>query len=141
MAVVLSDPALYVFTGGGPPTVNDLSLRYARQVVGHSPDGQQQWLNFIVRRCADAAPIGYVQATVDGGRADIAWVIGTPFQRQGYAQEAAQLLVDTLQALGIFELSAHIHPDHLASATVATTLGMIRTDTIEDGEHVWVLAG
>ncbi len=64
MVAVLSDPSLYEFTGGTPPTLEELTARYARQAVGHSPDGTEQWLNWVV--LLDSAPVGYVQATVVG---------------------------------------------------------------------------
>ena len=73
MVSVLSDPSLYEFTGGTPPTLEELTDRYTRQAVGHSPDGTEQWLNWVV--LLDSAPVGYVQATVVGDSAEIAWVI------------------------------------------------------------------
>jgi len=34
MVSVLADPSLYLFTGGTPPTLEELTARYARQAVG-----------------------------------------------------------------------------------------------------------
>ena len=72
-------------TGGEPPTVAALQARYVAQVTGGSPDGSETWHNWIVRLRAGDVAVGYVQATVtDGGRvADVAWVIGTPWQGRG----------------------------------------------------------
>ena len=68
MVAVLADPSIYEFTGGSPPTLSELTARYARQAVGHSPDGSEQWLNWVVAARL-TTPVGYVQATVvgDGG--------------------------------------------------------------------------
>lgn len=139
MAVVLSEPALYGFTGGEPPDVATLRDRYARLVVGRSSEGYQTWHNWIVRIAADGSAIGTVQATVAAAEpmAEIAWVIGVPWQGRGYASEAATALMAWLQAGGIATVIAHIRPDHVASASVARRAGLHPTEELEDGERVW----
>jgi broad specificity phosphatase PhoE/RimJ/RimL family protein N-acetyltransferase len=139
MVEVLADPALYVFVGGEPPSLDALRVRYARLVVGHSPDGEQEWLNWIVRDSGGHA-VGTVQATVvDGGRrAEIAWVIGTPWQGRGYASEAAEALVGWLGARGARRVDAHVHPGHHASIRVAARTGLRPTDQFDDGERLYV---
>ena len=136
MVAVLSDPSLYEFTGGTPPTLEELTARYARQTVGHSPDGSEQWLNWVV--LLDSTPVGYVQATVVGDSAEIAWVISPSVQGRGLATEAARAMVGLLTAAGVRRLVAHVHPDHAASARVAERLGLRPTDVVEDGEVRWV---
>ena len=97
MAPLLDDPGLHAFIGGQPAGLRELQERYRRQLVGHSPDGSQHWLNWVLRRREDGAAAGTVQATVteeqDGPVAEVAWVVAAPFQSRGYAQEAAQLMV------------------------------------------------
>ncbi len=134
MTEVLSDPALYSFTGGEPPSVAALEARYRRQLAGPGrPD--EQWLNWVIKY--DDTLIGYVQATVIDGTAEIAWVIGTAWQGRGFAKEAAQGLVTWLRAQKIGRIIAHVHPDHTASAAVAAAIGLARTDVLEDGEYLW----
>lgn len=139
MVDVLADPDLYRFTGGTPPTLADLERRYRAQVTGRSPDGTETWRNWIVRRIDGDVAIGFVQATLtDAGRtADVAWTIGGPWQRQGYATEAARALVARLVADGTETITAHVHPDHVASGRVAGASGLIATDEVEGGEQVW----
>jgi len=139
MAVVLADPALYGFTGGEPPDEASLRDRYRRLGVGRSADGSQLWHNWIVRLAADGTAIGTVQATVAAAEphAEIAWVIGVPWQGHGYAAEAATALAAWLEASGISTVIAHIHPDHDASGAVARRAGLEPTDELEDGERVW----
>ena len=141
MVAVLADPELYAFTGGQPPGRDELRERYERQSVGRSADGTEVWHNWIVRRRAEGDAIGFVQATiVDAGRsADVAWLIGVPWQGHGFAAEAARAMVDWLQVAGTSVITAHIHPDHHASAAVAARCGLEPTDRIEDGEVVWQL--
>ncbi|MGZ0147615.1 GNAT family N-acetyltransferase [Kribbella sp. WER1] len=137
MADVLSDPALYAFTGGEPPTVAELEARYRRQLAGPDRD-DEQWLNWVVRY--DDRLIGYVQATITGRTAEIAWVIGTAWQGRGFAKEAAQGLFTWLRAGKAYRILAHIHPEHTASAAVAAAIGLARTDVHEDGEDLWSTA-
>ena len=136
MVGVLSDPSLYEFTGGTPPTLEELTARYARQAVGHSADGTEQWLNWVV--LLDSTPVGFVQATVVDDSAEIAWVISPSVQGRGLATEAARAMSELLSAAGVRRLVAHVHPDHAASARVAERLGLRRTDVVEDGEIRWV---
>ena len=134
MAKVLSDPDLYAFTGGEPPTVDALEARYRRQLAGPGR-ADEHWLNWVVQH--DDALIGFVQATITGSTAEIAWVIGTPWQGHGYAKEAGQGLVAWLDAQGIERIVAHVHPDHTASAAVTAAAGLHRTDELDDGEYLW----
>jgi RimJ/RimL family protein N-acetyltransferase len=141
LAVLLDDPALHTFTGGLPASAADLRDRFRRQVVGHSPDGREGWLNWVVRVAESDEPVGTVQATLtlddEEAVAELAWVTAGPHQRQGYATEAAAALVGWLTEQGVTGLVAHVHPEHLASASVARTLGLHPTDRRVDGEVRW----
>lgn len=140
MVPVLADPLLYRFTGGSPPALAELEERYRHQVAG-SPDGREGWHNWLVRRAIDGRAVGFVQATVTGvvgaESAALAWVIGTDFQGQGYAREAAALLVDRLTAWGVTSYTADIHPDHAASQAVARSIGLDPTAQSVNGEVRW----
>jgi RimJ/RimL family protein N-acetyltransferase len=137
MAKVLADPELYAFTGGEPPTQAALTERYRRQVAGPGrPD--ESWLNWVISSTAEDELAGYVQATVIGDEAEIAWVLGTLWQGHGYAKEAAIGLVAWLDAHGVRRIVAHVHPDHNASAAVAAAAGLTKTAQLNDGERLWV---
>jgi RimJ/RimL family protein N-acetyltransferase len=140
MVHVLADPALYEHTGGTSPTVPELQARYARQVRGVSADETELWFNWIVRAAGDA--VGHVQVTLDrsSGTADLAWLVGTAFQRRGYASEAAGAVREWLSARSdVRRITAHIAPANIASAGVARRLGMTATEHAEEGELVWEL--
>jgi len=140
MARVLGDERLHEFIGGEPDTITGLRERYARLVAG-SPDADEVWLNWIVRRRSDAQPVGTVQATVTVSEgestANIAWVIGVDWQKRGFASEAARALVGWLRQHCADHVVAHIHPDHQTSAAVASRAGLRPTDEQADGERVW----
>ncbi|MGW6567276.1 GNAT family N-acetyltransferase [Streptomyces sp. NPDC054975] len=140
MARVLADPALYSFIGGEPPTVATLRARYERQTAG-SPEAGVSWCNWVVREREEGCLVGTVQATVrDDGSAEVAWVVGTPWQGRGFAREAVRELVGWLTTHArVGTVVAHVHPDHAASAAVATAAGLTPTDTWHDGEVRWRL--
>ncbi len=137
MVEVLGDPALYTFTGGERPTLDVLTARYASQLAGSNrPD--EAWHNWIVRLQPDDVPVGFMQATVVGPTAEIAWVIGTHWQRRGLAREAVRAMAGWLRAQGTQRLTAHIHPEHVASERVAAAVGLTVTDEVDaDGERLW----
>jgi RimJ/RimL family protein N-acetyltransferase len=139
MTPLLDDPALHAYVGGTPLSREELRERYARQARGRSPDGRERWLNWIVRERASGAAVGYVQATVDDDAhsAEIAWVIGSEFQGNRYAVEAAAAMVAWLAEDGIRVIAAHIRPGHTASAGVARAVGLTATSVIVDGEVRW----
>lgn len=146
MAGVLADPALHAFIGGEPDAPEALRARYRRLVAG-SPDPAVSWLNWVVRLREEGCLVGTVQATVapapapapapGGLAAEVAWVVGVPWQGRGIATEAARALVDWLVSRSVREVVAHIHPDHGASAAVATAAGLAPTGTWHDGEIRW----
>ena len=142
MVEVLADPALHEFTGGKPATLDELRDRYRSWVDGSGRD-TERWLNWIVRRGSDNAAIGTVQATVMSADripvAFVAWTVGVSWQRRGYATEATTALVQWLADRGVGPIVAHIHPDHVASASVAIRAGLRPTAGVVDGEVVWCL--
>ncbi|MCP3801736.1 GNAT family N-acetyltransferase [Allokutzneria sp. A3M-2-11 16] len=137
MAEVLSDPTLHEFIGGEPATVEQLRRRYEKQAAG-SPDPAVTWVNLVIRLRAENCLAGYVQATVAHRSAEIAWVVGTPWQGRGIASESARALTDWLRSTGVNEIVAHVHPEHAASGAVAAAAGLTQTDTVVDGELRWL---
>lgn len=139
MVEVLGDPALYEFTGGESPTLGELTARYAHQIGGASPDGAEEWRNWIVGSVATTQAIGYVQATIRRTQrsADLAWVIGTRWWGRGYATEAASAVVELLRKDDVAHFTARISPGHGASERVARKVGLLPTTELIDGEVVY----
>jgi len=139
MATVLGDPALHAFIGGEPLDAQALRSRFERLAIGRSEDGREVWHNWIVRRLDTDEAVGTVQATAVPGAAsaEIAWVIGVPWQGSGYASEAARALVEWLATTGMTTIETHIHPRHAASEKVAQRAGLTRTDELVTGERIW----
>jgi RimJ/RimL family protein N-acetyltransferase len=138
---VFDDPALGRWTGDSPPAdVEALRRRFAAWRAGPSQDSPERWLNWAMRRRADGRAVGHLQTTVVGDTASVAWVVGTAFQGQGFATEAARAVVAWLRETGIVAIEASIHPGNVASQVVASRAGLHPTDRIDDGEVVWSAA-
>ncbi|MCM3520336.1 GNAT family N-acetyltransferase [Curtobacterium sp. P97] len=141
MVDVLAPVELYHFTGGGPPSLEELRARYTRQVRGRSQDGTAGWLNWIIRPRQGRAPIGFVQATLHRTAqvttADLAWLVTPSAQGHGFATESAERAATWLRSVDVRELRARIHPEHGASARVALRIVMHPTITRCDGEVLW----
>ena len=142
MAVVLVDPALHEFTGGQPASLDELRTRFEAFVHG-SGLPTELWLNWIVSRHSDGAAVGTVQATImdpdDEAEAMVAWTVGSPWQRNGYASEAVAGLVQWLTTHGVASVVAYVHADHAISAAVAARAGLRQTSEVVDEEAVWRL--
>jgi ribosomal-protein-alanine N-acetyltransferase len=122
---VLDDPELYVFIDAkGPASEAALAERLHRLEGRRSPDGTEQWLNWVVRTGAGEV-VGYVQATVrPGNEAEIAYVVGRRFWRRGYAANACRLMLSELRdAYGVQRIVATLDPRNSASVMLLAKLG------------------
>ena len=137
MVSVLADVSLYEFTGGGPPTLGELATRYRQQTAGSGTPGEH-WCNWIIRVGSHERAVGFVQATIVGDLADLAWVVAAHEQGRGFASEAVTALRDWLAANNVRRIEAHIHPRHEASQAVAERIGMVRSGECDDeDEEIW----
>ena len=137
---LLKDPGIHVFTGGQPPaSADDVRAKIRRRESRQSPEGDELWLNWTLRLKDDRTVVGYVQAGVTEGQADMAWVIGGAFQRQGFGSEASRRVLRWLwHHLQLQEVRAKIHPEHIASRRVARSVGLRPTgERTDEGEDVW----
>jgi RimJ/RimL family protein N-acetyltransferase len=124
MFVVLSDPAIYEHENEPPPSLEWLRARFTKLESRRSPDGKQQWLNWVIR-LPTAALIGYVQATVHAdGRAAIAYELSSAYWGRGLGRQAVQAMVDELvERYQIRSLSAVLKRDNLRSLRLLERLG------------------
>jgi len=96
MFVVLSDPAIYEHENEPPPSLEWLRTRFARLESRRSSDGQEQWLNWVIR-LPTSELVGYVQATVrPDGRAAIAYELSSAYWGRGLARQAVQAMISEL---------------------------------------------
>jgi periplasmic divalent cation tolerance protein len=144
LASIFADERLYAFTGEQPATVEQLRAILARLAEARAADAAAQ-LNWVVRRLADQKAVGMLQAVFSNGirAAEIAWLVGVPWQGQGIASEAATAVVAWLETHGVEFITAWIRPDHHASESVAARAGLTATgetrttDKHEHPEQLW----
>jgi RimJ/RimL family protein N-acetyltransferase len=96
MFLVLSDPAIYEFERVPPPSVERLAAGYRLRESRTSPDGREQWLNWVVR-LPNTELAGYVQATVLGsGASYVAYEFASKHWRQGIASASVSAMLEEL---------------------------------------------
>ena len=136
---VFGDERLYGFLASRATTTEELRAQFARLADDRLADteGTAQ-RNWTVRRRGDGRAVGMLQAAFsDQGRAaEIAWAVGVAWQGQGIASEAARAVVGWLERRGVAIITAHIHPDHHASATVAARAGLPPTGQYRDHDGI-----
>jgi RimJ/RimL family protein N-acetyltransferase len=119
---------MYTFIPQDPPeSLEVLAARYRFLEGRQSPDGSEQWLNWAVRLKSSRACIGYVQITLTPDRrAQLAYDIGVPYWRQGYATEACARVIKALFAEGVVEVWAELDSRNTASMRLLEQLGFER---------------
>ena len=100
MFALLSDPAIYEYENEPPASLDWLRTRFTKLETRLSADGQEQWLNWVIR-LPDGRLAGYVQATIespvdDHHHALIAYVLASDYWGQNLAFAATQLMIAEL---------------------------------------------
>ncbi len=124
MFTLLCDPAIYQYENEPPASLEWLRERFARLEARQSADGREQWLNWVVR-LPTGELIGYVQATVQsGGRAAIAYVLGSAYWGRGLASRAVRVMMSELAArYEVHALAAVLKRDNRRSLRLLERLG------------------
>lgn len=126
MFSLLSDPRIYEFIQDEPPaSLECLQERYRRLQTRHSPDGTQQWLNWIIQPLEGDAYMGFIQATIyTPAAADFAFLLGPAYWGRGIAYEAAVSALHTLSTdYAISSLFAMADKRNVRSISLLTRLG------------------
>jgi RimJ/RimL family protein N-acetyltransferase len=96
MFAVLSDPAIYEYENEPPASPEWLRDRFTKLESRLSANGQEQWLNWVIR-LPTSELIGYVQATVlANDRAAIAYEMHSAYWSRGLAHRAVQAMIGEL---------------------------------------------
>lgn len=136
MFPLLQDPTIYTHIDHGPPpTLAHLEGVYTRLEARRSPDGREQWLNWILfpahaaeapdGTATPAQPLGVVQATVlAGGRAWVAYELPAVHRGRGHAREAVQVMMAELAAsFGVQQFLATVEAANQRSIHLLLKLG------------------
>ena len=121
----MSAIAIYDYMPGQPPaSVSALRERYTQLERGRSSDGQQQWLNWIVRLHSGQC-MGFVQATIYRAKsADFAFAFAPSYWGRSVAFEACRAALPWLVAeRGVTAFFATVDPRNARSRGLLVRLG------------------
>jgi ribosomal-protein-alanine N-acetyltransferase len=124
MFAVLSDPSIYDYENEPPPSLGWLRARFTKLESRLSQNGEDQWLNWVIR-LPTSELIGYVQATVHpDGRAAIAYELSSPYWGRGLARQAVQAMISELAGhYRVRSLSSVLKRENLRSMRLLERLG------------------
>jgi RimJ/RimL family protein N-acetyltransferase len=118
--------------------VAELRERFAVWESRRSPDADELWLNWVIRDRPDGRALGWVQATVLGDTASVAYALLPAERGLGIASDAVRSLVRWLHGrLEVRSVTAEIDDANAASARVAVAAGFERTIRRAGDEVVW----
>ena len=127
MFPLLQDPTIYTYIDHGPPpTLEHLEGVYTRLEARRSPDGREQWLNWIVFAADEPTqPLGVVQATVlAGGRAWVAYELAAAHRGRGHGREAVgAMLAELAASFGVQQFLATVEAGNERSIHLLLKLG------------------
>ena len=137
MFALLQDRRLYRHLDEEPPeSLEWLKARYARLESRRSADGRQSWLNWVIRG-DDGTAMGYVQATVEGEAAWVAYVLGSAFQGRGLATHAmAAMLSHLASSHGVTRFLAVVEEANGPSIRLLGRLGFRPASEAERPRHL-----
>jgi [ribosomal protein S5]-alanine N-acetyltransferase len=123
---VLCDPAIYEHENEPPESLEWLRARFERLESRSSPDGTQQWLNWVIR-LPGSELAGYVQASVyRDAHAAIAYVLGSSHWGKGIASRAVQAMIGELRSrYGVRRLTAVLKASNARSLRLLERLGFV----------------
>ena len=124
MFELLSDAEIYRYLDyPPPPSVDHLRNVYAKLEARRSPDGDEIWLNWVVRPQGHPL-VGYVQATISRRTAFVAYVLGRKYWGHGHARNAMQTMLEHLaSAYGVDCCLATVEADNHRSIRLLERLG------------------
>jgi RimJ/RimL family protein N-acetyltransferase len=134
----LQDERLYRFIPQDPPaSLRTLEDRYGFLSARRPPDGREAWLNWAVRVLGSGDYAGTIEATVhENLETTIAYTVFVPYQRQGFAAEACERLLEHLfddYRVGV--AAAEIDTRNVASIALVESLGFRRVAFQRDADH------
>jgi RimJ/RimL family protein N-acetyltransferase len=124
MFAVLGDPAIYEYENEPPPSLERLRARFTKLESRLSENGQEQWLNWVIR-LPTSDLVGYVQATLHpDGYAAIAYELSSAYWGRGLARQAVQAMISELVGYyRVRSLSSVLKRENLRSMRLLERLG------------------
>lgn len=132
----LQNEKLYDWIEDRPPeSLAFLRQRYEGLALRRSPDGREIWLNWAIRHYGGGYA-GYVQATVNGREAHIAYVVFADSWGQGIGRETVATIINELSRnYGVSGLAANVDRRNLRSVRLLEALGFRQHSSSEAASH------
>ncbi len=133
-----NDPALYTYQPDDPLPLDALARRYGFLAGAKSPDGQEDWLNWVAFQRTSGQAVGTFQATVPAaGDIQLAYMVFSAHWRQGYGGEMATTVIEHLFARyrDRAALSAEIDTRNAPSIALVERQGFTRVKTTLGADH------
>ena len=135
----MQEEAIYQWISAKPPkSMELLSQRWGQLVSRLSPNGDEAWLAWAVRRSREGAYVGKLDANVDS--TDIATNVGffffPAFWGEGYASEAVTAMTDHLASHGISKMVATVTLGNAASNRVLEKAGFTQTRILPQNDTI-----
>jgi RimJ/RimL family protein N-acetyltransferase len=136
MFAVLSDLAIYEYENEPPESLEWLRARFTKLESRLSANGQEQWLNWIIR-LPTSELIGYVQATLHPNeRAAIAYELSSAYWGRGLARQAVQAMISELvEHYRVRGLSSVLKRENLRSMRLLERLGFSPASPEQQVKH------
>jgi RimJ/RimL family protein N-acetyltransferase len=133
---LLSDERLYLFIPQDPPTLASLEERFRRLESRRSSDGEELWLNWVLRWKEIGRCIGRVQATIlPDATAFLAYDLGVEYWGRGLATEACRRVIEALFSdFAVSRILAEVDTRNLASMRLLDRLGFERGALKKDAD-------
>ncbi len=129
---MMADPAVTRYLGDGRPLSRADAWRQLALIIGHW--GLRGFGLWAVEERATGTLVGRVGCYEPDGwpGCEVGYVLARPFWGRGYATEGARAALEYARGvLARDRVISLIHPDNVASASVATRLGATADETIE----------
>jgi RimJ/RimL family protein N-acetyltransferase len=133
---LFEDPELHQFVPFDSESLEKQKQRCARWAKRRSPDGEELWLNWIVRDKNTGEAVAHLQSGMKTtGVASIGYVVARKYQGQGIATEGLKAIFSYLrESLGVLEIKAYSDTRNVASHRLAKKIGMIQVGFIRDAD-------
>lgn len=134
----LCDPRLYRYIPQDPPlSVEALRVRFALLARRRPPEGNELWLNWVMRGRDDGGCRGRLQATLRAAApAWVAYEVFPAYWRHGLAREGCACMIGWLiDALGVQQFAAEVDAQNIASLRLLERLGFERVSFKPDADH------
>ncbi|MDO9181167.1 MAG: GNAT family N-acetyltransferase [Bacteriovorax sp.] len=148
---LMQNKKIYQWISSTPPqSIDQLKVGWKKHESRLSPDGNEAWLNWAVRRTSDGAYIGKMDAEVNHEKVatNIGYIFFPDYWGKGYASESVLEIKNHFSRNGISKIMATVTLGNETSYRVLEKSGFIRTRIIpendiirgekyDDVEYVW----